>query len=170
MIQTVKGPLTRGVYGLTRLVAESAAFQRRTKASDWKTAQDHIEQWGYTAWETGGLAALVLKTEQPRVAIWPASQIEATQYAGGDHNYLEWGGSLTWVLVDVDRYAPGARDESAADFAGWVDEVLEDVRKNVGRDNRLGVKQIELFLPFAHSSVRENASYWQVAFIVNWKN
>jgi hypothetical protein len=169
MIQTVKGPFTAGVFGLTRLVAESAAFQRRTKATDWKTAQDHIEQWGYKAWESGGLAALVVKTEQPRAAIWPASRVELTQYAGGDHNYLKGGGSLTWVLADADRFAPGARDESAADFAGWVDAVLQDIRHNAGRDGRLGVYQVGLLLPFAHSSVRENASYWQVVFVVDWR-
>jgi len=169
MIQTVKGPFTAGVYGLTRLVAESAAFQRRTKSTDWKAAEKHIERWGYKAFETGQLAAMVVATQQPRAAIWPASRVELTQYAGGDHNYLKGGGSLVWVLADADRYTPDARDDSAGDFAAWVDEVLQNIRHNAGRDDRLGVYQIGLLMPFAHSPVTDSASYWHVTFLVDWR-
>ena len=159
------GVITKPILGLERLVAESAAFQRRRKVSgDVVEARKHIHLFDYSD-DPNSLAHA-----RPFAAIWPADPVILSMIAGGTRNWLVAAGDLVLVLTDRDNY-PGRenRRKSGLDFAEFVEDVIRDIRNNAGRDDRLDVRSIEPIL-FAHSAERDEPSggFWHAAFQVHW--
>lgn len=169
MIRTVKGPFTAGVYGLARMIAESTAFQRHTKTSDWKDAERFIELWGYKDYSLDALAACIARSERAGATIWPGDRLSLVPYAGGERQWANWGGNLFLGLADVDRHTADGADQGCEGFMEWIDDVLQDLRKQSNCDDRLKLGDINL-IPngWGHSPLTENAAYWHIRLIVDW--
>jgi len=166
VVPTVKGPITGSVYGLSRLVAESPAFQRRVEASDRAEAEKHVKRWLYTDHPT------LVKAARPFAAIWPATDFDLEQFAGGASIRLMGSGALVLILTDRDRWPKAARQDSGDDFAGWVDEVITEIKNQSGVDDRLCIRRISFLRPLMHSDDWDAPSagaYWDVWFLVEWK-
>ncbi|HUX14940.1 MAG TPA: hypothetical protein VMW52_00620 [Phycisphaerae bacterium] len=159
----ITGIITAGVHGVVRMVAESRAFQRRVGAADDHEARKHIKRWDFRNDEE------LLHDARPFAAVWPADRYQQTQYAGGEQNWLKGSGGFVLLLTDKDNLPVEQRDESGDDFAAWVDEVVNDLRGLVGRDDHLMVREISLLRPIAHSpdwEKGEDYSYWHVAIVL----
>ncbi|MHC4179685.1 MAG: hypothetical protein ACYSWU_19405 [Planctomycetota bacterium] len=158
---TPKGPITAGVYGLQRLVAESVAFQRRVEAVDQESAEKYVYRWTLR----GGPVAL--KAKRPGAIIWcvdPAWDMEAT---------VKRSTHLALILTDKDRN-PSDRSLSGDNFAEWVDQVLQQIVSRESIDDRLIVQRIATFDPRDESPIRHSRdwdnkaedSYWDAWFRV----
>lgn len=159
-----KGPITGGVYGLQRLVAESMAFQRRVGASGHIDAQNYVHRWMLM----GGPAAL--KAKRPCAILWC---IDPTWEKQAERNLFVRGTELALVLSDIDR-APTDRSKSGDDFCEWVDEVLQQIAERAGVDDRLVVRRLGTFDPRDESPIRHSRdwdnkvqdAYWDAWFRV----
>ena len=162
----IKGPITGSVAGLMRLVAESSAFQTRTGSADQAEAERHVKRWDFRDQPE------LIQAARPFAAIWPASALDFQQFAGGDANYLAASGALVLLVTDQDPMPRGSREESGDDFAGWIDEVINDIKQNAGRDDRLTVHRMSFLQPLLHSPDWDDpsaGSYWDVFFLVEWR-
>ncbi|HUT14437.1 MAG TPA: hypothetical protein VMY42_28385, partial [Thermoguttaceae bacterium] len=109
-----KGPITRSVLALRRLVATSTAFRRRVGVAD--EAQAHAKIHLFEFLDDGPQE---IHASRPFAAIWPGDNLDLSQTAGGARNWMRAGGDLVLLLTDRDRY-PKDRTLSGLDFAGWV--------------------------------------------------
>lgn len=161
------GYITGGVFGLTRLVSESTAFQRRVKAADQFEAERHIRRWEYREENPAHLHAA-----RPFAAIWPGDYFTMEPFAGGQVNWLTGKGSLVLLLTDKDTYGLESRSESGDAFAGWIDAVLGDIRDHPDRESRLLNMRIPAMVqPPAHSPTKDERSegaYWWASFLVEF--
>lgn len=161
-----KGPITGSVFGLCRLVAESTAFQRRAQAPDWHTALAHVHRWVFRE------HPLLVQAARPFAAIWPATMLDLEKFAGGVVNKLRSSGALVLVLTDIDRVGYDQRQDSGDHFAGWVDQVLNDIKGRAGRDDRLPITHISVLEPIGHSRDWDDeatGAFWEVMFLVEWQ-
>lgn len=157
------GLITSGVYQLRRLVSESTAFQTRVEAADATAAALKVKVWDY---EDDPAA---LQRARPFACVWPADQFDMTQVAGGGQSLFSGGMDLVLILTDVDR-APGDREASGDNFAGWLDLVLQDIAALAGVDDHLPIKSIRFLQRPARSAAKDEPSagaYWEAAILVS---
>ncbi len=172
------GPLTGGVLGLERLVAESAFFRGRDgidAGADLDLAKQHIFLFDFFKEDPDEI-----QRARPFAALWPADLLNLQEISPGAKYFLEPGGELVMVLTDRDRY-PGLtnRRQSGLDFCTWVDQVLLDIAAAAGTDDvagteaqRLNIREIRLLQGVAHSHPKDAPSageFWHCAFLICWR-
>jgi len=165
MAELFTGMLTGPVLGLQRLVAESVAFQRRTKAANDQDAKRHIKLFRHRDDVYG------FRSDRPFAAIWPTDDADFDQYAGGSQIYMSAGGALMLYLTDFNRH-PGDDEQSGLDFCSWVDEVMHEVAAGAGVSDRLPIRNIRLHLCPAPPRDQDRPTvgdYLSCNFVVSWK-
>ena len=159
------GPITDSVAQLQRLVAESTAFQTRIASVDPAVIAAKILSYDYLD------DPVAIKELRPFAVVWPGENLTISRYAGGSQSWLKVDrGDLILILTDKDNF-PNDRSQSAADFVGWVDQVLMDIIAGAGKDDRLTISEISFKYPPARNSVKDEqaaGAYYSVAFLVSW--
>jgi hypothetical protein len=156
------GPITSSIYQLRRLVAESAAFQTRVEAADATAALAKIKTWDY---EDDPVA---LQRARPFACVWPADRFDLVQISGGGQSLFSGQVELVLILTDIDR-GSGDREVSGANFAGWLDLVLQDVAAAAGVDDRVPIKHVTFLQRPLRTATKDEPSsgaFWQAAFLV----
>lgn len=159
------GPITEGVFGLARLLRESAAFRALVGADDEATAEGSIWLWDLRTEDP-----LVLQRLRPFAAIWPADQLDLSQYAGGSQIWLAGGGAVVLLLTDVDRDL-SARASAAYQFHNAIDTILTEILDGAGLDDRLPIRFAGFLQAPAHSPLKDRGSdgdYWHVAYLFRY--
>jgi hypothetical protein len=159
------GPLSSGVYQLQRLVAESAAFRARVAIADVTAAKAKVKIFEYEA------DAATIANERPYACVWPGEKLDLAAVSGGANTLFRPSGELVLILTDNDRH-PGEREASAADFVGWVDQVLLDILAAAGVDDRMTIRHVSLAARPARTPTKDEASagaFWDVVWVVHWE-
>lgn len=169
-LDSPKGPITSAVLAVERMLLESEAFRRRVAGEaegTYQAARDKI----FLFWLRDDPPALA--RQRPFAVVAPADQLDLTQYAGGQRNYLRAGGQIVVILSDRERYEDARLDgrQSGLDFCGWVDEVLRDLHQMAGRDTFPSLSEITLLSKPARVDPRDEPSgrrYWDCALLLSW--
>lgn len=158
-----RGFLRGPVNGISRLVAESEAFQDRTGKFTVPSALSKVHRWSYLD------NARIIQAERPFAVVFPADDLTLSRYATGVGGFTQRGAVLL-VLTDGDRYPDKGREASGDDFVGWIDQVLLDIRNRAGVDGRLELNEPTLLRAPRHSQDVDDTAeaYWDVIFLMRW--
>lgn len=167
------GIITGGVFLVARMLAETPAFQRRVGAADWFGALAHVKRWRHSD------DPRVIEASRPFAVIWP-EEVSLTRFAGGSRDAHQRAGVLALVLSDVDRRTRESGEDSGDEFAGWVDQVINELAAKGDVNDRPSLRLITLGgLPskpgwtIAHSSQWAGSTtgngWWDAFFRIEYR-
>lgn len=175
MTRTAVGPITAGLLGVQRILAEMPAFQSWVGVDTAEEALEKAVLFDYlgVALETSAYESepVSLAAFRPFATVWQTETLSLDWISGGEQFYLDPGGDVFLELQANDAH-PEDRDAGYWEFVVAVDQIIQGIRAKAGVGDGVPIHRIRLASMPMRSPPDDDPStaggYWSCALRISW--